>query len=79
MLVRKCDICNHIIGDEAGYMVEIFRTSMPRGAEVRTKIEIPETSIEICSECKQAMFSALNERLAKYVLIEKEREAEDEE
>lgn len=73
MLVRKCDVCGHIIGDEDGYIVDIYNTSMPRGAEVRTKTEIPETSIEICSKCKQAMFSAINERLAKYVLIERER------
>ena len=74
MLVRKCDVCDHIIGDEVGYMVDIARISMPRGSEERTK-EI-DMSIEICSECKQAMLGALDERLAKYVLIEKEREAE---
>lgn len=77
MLVRKCDICNHIIGDDYGYMMDIFRTSLPKGSEVRTKIEIPEISIEICSECKQAMIGALNKRLSKYVLIEKEREIKE--
>ena len=61
MLVRKCDLCNHIIGDEIGYMVEIFRTSMPRGAEERTKA--PNTTVEICSECAQAIYATLNERM----------------
>ena len=70
MLVRKCDICDHIIGDEVGYMVDIFRTSMTRDVEIRDKVL--NTSIEICSECKQAMFSALNERLSKSVLVGKE-------
>ena len=75
MLVRKCDVCDHIIGDEVGYIVEVFRTSIPRGAEVRTKT--PNGSIEICYECNMAMFNALNERLAKYVLIEKEQKVEE--
>ena len=76
MLIRKCDVCDHIIGDEVGYIVDIFRTSMPRGAEVRTKT--PDTSIEICYECKQAMLNALNERMTKYVLMGKEQEDEEE-
>lgn len=74
MLVRKCDVCDHIIGDEVGYMVDIFRTSMPRGAEVRTKT--PNTSMEICFDCAQAIFGALNERMTKYVLMGEEQEAE---
>ena len=27
MLVRKCDICDHIIGDEEGYMIDIFKNN----------------------------------------------------
>ena len=72
MLVRKCDVCDHIIGDEVSYMVDIFRTSMPRGAEVRTKT--PHTSMEICFECGQAIFGVLNERMTKYELMGKEQE-----
>lgn len=72
MLVRKCDLCNHIIGDEIGYMVEIYRTSMPRGATVRnTAID---TTVEICSECAQAIYATLNERMT----FEKKEEQETE-
>lgn len=70
MLVRKCDVCGHIIEDEVGYMVEIYRISMPRGAEVRTKKH--EISMELCYDCEQAMCGALNERMTKYVLMGKE-------
>ena len=65
MLVRKCDVCGHIIEDEVGYMVDIYRTSM-----VRTKKH--ETSMELCYDCEQAMCGALNERMTKYVLMGKE-------
>lgn len=75
MLVRKCDVCGHIIEDEVGYMVEIYRISMPRGAEVRTKKH--DTSMEICYDCKQAMCGVLNERMTKYVLMGKEQEDEE--
>jgi len=76
MLVRKCDICDHIIGDETGYMVDIFRTSMPRGAETRTKT--PCTSMEICSECKEAIFDVVNERLSIHALCAKAKENKNE-
>lgn len=72
MLVRKCDICDHIIGDEVGYIIDIYRTSMARDVEIRDKVLT--TSLEICSECHQAMFNALNERFSKSVLIERKRE-----
>lgn len=65
MLVRKCDVCGHIIEDEVGYMVDIYRTSM-------TRTKTHDTSMEICFECKQAMFGSLNERMTKYVLMGKE-------
>ena len=70
MLVRKCDVCNHIIGNEVGYMVDIFRTSLPIGAEVRTKAI--DTTVEICSECAQAIYATLNERMT----FEKKEEQE---
>ena len=72
MLVRNCDVCDHIIGDEVGYMVDIFRTSMPIRAEER--IKTPDTSMELCYDCAQAMFGALNERMTKTVLLGKEDE-----
>lgn len=73
MLVRKCDVCNHIIGNEDGYMIDIFKTSMPIGTETRNKrLNI---SIEVCSECKEAMSNALNKRMSKYVIVEKTEEA----
>lgn len=75
MLVRKCDICDHIIGDEVGYTIDVFKTSMPRGSETRTKT--PCTSMEICYNCKQAMFNALNERMSKYAQTEKIKETEE--
>lgn len=71
MLVRKCDICDHIIGDEVGYIIDVFRTSMTKDAEKRNKVLT--TSLEICSECKQAMFNALNERFSKSVLMKNEQ------
>lgn len=74
MLVRKCDVCDHIIGDEVGYMVDIYRTSMPRRAEERTKT--PHTSMEICFECAQAIFSALNKRMTDAILLGKNEEDE---
>lgn len=75
MLVRKCDVCGHIIGNGEGYMMDVFKTFMPGIEEVRSKTL--EISLEICFECKQAMFNIANERLSKYVIIEKEREVRD--
>lgn len=75
MLVRKCDICDHIIGDEVGYMVDIFKTSMPRGAEERTKT--PCMSFELCYNCKVAMLSSLNKRLTKRIPTVEEQEGEE--
>lgn len=74
MLVRKCDVCGHIIENEVGYMVDIFKTSMPIGAEARGKSH--DISIELCYDCEQAMCDVLNERMTKYVLQGKEREDE---
>lgn len=65
MLVRQCDICGHIIGNETGYMIDISETHMARNAEVRTKNL--KMTIEICSMCKEVMFNALNERIPKQV------------
>lgn len=73
MLVRRCDICNHII-EEDGYMIEISKTFMPTGTETRSKRSV--TSIELCSECKEAMFDILNTRTSKYVQIEKNKNEE---
>ena len=74
MLVRKCDVCGRIIGDEVGYVVDIYNLSMPRHGEVRVKSK--ETSTELCYDCKQAMCGVLNERMTKYVLQGKEQDDE---
>ena len=76
MLVRKCDICDHIIGDETGYMMDIFKVFMPRGVELRSKTKI--TSMEICSECKEAIFDVMNERLSIHALCAKAKENKNE-
>lgn len=69
MLVRKCDVCGHIIEDEVGYMVDIFRTS-------KARCKTHDISIELCYDCEQAMCEVLNERMTKYVLQGKEPEEE---
>ena len=75
MLVRKCDVCNHIMEDEVGYMVDIYKITMPRGTEVRTKSH--DTTIEICYDCKQAMCGVLNKRMTECVLMGKVQENEN--
>lgn len=73
MLVRRCDICDHII-EEDGYMIEISKTFMPTGTETRSKRH--DISIELCPKCKEAMFDTLNARMSKYVQIERDKNEE---
>ena len=72
MLVRKCDVSGHIIEDEVGYFAEIVRTTMQRGTASRSRTT--DRSMELCYDCAQAMFGALNERMTKTVLLGKEDE-----
>ncbi len=73
MLVRRCDVCNHVI-EEDGYMIDISKTFMPKGTETRSKRSM--ASMELCAECKEAMFNTLNERMSKYIQIEKNKNEE---